>query len=102
MLRMGRYSGFAPSRRKMGLTAVWVRPKLNWTPKNPRFIQAMFREVIRGRRSSPDPTSVTSAMAVDTRHAPSAADQTRVIAPQSAALSERLSALTIDVDVVHR
>src|SRR5215210_429460 len=52
MLRMGRYSGFAPSRRKMGLTAVWVSPKLNWTPKNPRFIQAMLPAVISGRRSS--------------------------------------------------
>src|SRR4051794_6331215 len=52
MLRMGRYSGFAPSSRKMGLTAVWVSPKLNWTPKNPRFIQAMLRAVINGRRSS--------------------------------------------------
>ena len=52
MLRMGRSCASAPNSTKIGFTAVWVRPKLNWTPKKPRFIQAMLPELIRGRRSS--------------------------------------------------
>src|SRR3954454_2623131 len=66
MLRMGRYSGFAPNRRKRGFTAVWVRPKLNWTPKNPRFIQAMLPAVINGRRASSSSTVFARPPAVST------------------------------------
>src|SRR5918998_6298946 len=65
MLRIGRACASAPRNRKIGFTALWVSPKLNWTPKNPRFIQAMFLEVINGRRASSEPTSVISASAVD-------------------------------------
>src|SRR3954454_15802915 len=74
MLRMGRYSGFAPNRRKRGFTAVWVRPKLNWTPKNPRFIHAMLPGVINGRRASSSSlvfswtTAVSTAMRPLPRH----------------------------------
>src|SRR3954454_5389532 len=66
MLRMGRYSGFAPNRRKRGFTAVWVRPKLNWTPKNPRFIHAMLPAVINGRRASSSSTVFARTSAVST------------------------------------
>ena len=62
MLRIGRLCASAPSRRNSGFTAVWVSPKLNCTPKNPRFIHAMLPDVINGRRrSSSELTSVTSA-----------------------------------------
>jgi hypothetical protein len=37
-LRIGSSSGDAPISRNSGFTADWVRPKLNCTPKNPRFI----------------------------------------------------------------
>ena len=47
-LRIGRSCGFAPMSRKSGFTADWVRPKLNWTPKNPRFIISRARPVISG------------------------------------------------------
>src|SRR3954462_13604168 len=66
MLRMGRYSGFAPNRRKSGFTAVWVSPKLNWTPKNPRFIQAMLPALIKGRRASSSSTVFARTSAVST------------------------------------
>ena len=52
MLRIGKLCASAPSSRKIGFTALWVSPKLNCTPKNPRFIQAMLPVVIRGRRTS--------------------------------------------------
>ena len=72
MLRMGSHSGFAPNRRKIGFTAVWVSPKLNWTPKNPRFIQAMFPAVINGRRASSSSTVFvrTSAVSTDMKLSP--------------------------------
>src|SRR5689334_6525234 len=38
--------------RKSGFTADWVRPKLNWTPKNPRFIIRIALPVINGLRST--------------------------------------------------
>ena len=44
-------SGSAPISRKSGFTADWVRPKLNWTPKNPRFIIRMAPPLISGLRS---------------------------------------------------
>src|SRR3954451_11175538 len=50
--RIGSCSGSAPISRKRGFTADWVRPKLNWTPKNPRFIISSALVVIRGRRSA--------------------------------------------------
>src|ERR687893_1346739 len=61
MLRIGRLCASAPKNKKMGFTALWVSPKLNWTPKNPRFIQAMLPVVISGRRASSASTSGTSA-----------------------------------------
>src|SRR3954451_3575767 len=66
MLRMGSHCGFAPNRRKIGFTAVWVSPKLNWTPKNPRFIQAMLPAVINGRRASSSSTVFARTSAVST------------------------------------
>ena len=51
-LRIGSCSGFAPISRNSGFTADWVRPKLNWTPKNPRFIIRMAGPVISGLRST--------------------------------------------------
>src|SRR5918998_265244 len=64
MLRIGRLCASAPKNKKMGFTALWVSPKLNCTPKNPRFIQAMLPVVISGRRSSSALTSGISATLV--------------------------------------
>ena len=51
-LRIGSWSGVAPISRKSGFTADWVRPKLNWTPKNPRFI--ISRALARHQRLALD------------------------------------------------
>src|SRR4051794_10521003 len=51
-LRIGSRSGLAPISRKSGFTADWVRPKLNCTPKNPRFIIRMAPVDISGLRST--------------------------------------------------
>src|SRR4051794_26418106 len=51
-LRSGSWSGLAPISRKSGFTADWVRPKLNCTPKNPRFIIRMAPVDIGGLRSA--------------------------------------------------
>src|SRR5215213_3657132 len=99
MFRIGRLCAAARRSRNNGFTAVCVSPKLNWTPKNPRFIQAMFLEVIKGRRSSPEPTSVTSVITVDTRHTPSRDRPDVGPYPHAQRFGERSSALTIDVDV---
>src|ERR671916_452119 len=61
MLRIGRLCASAPKNKKIGFTALWVSPKLNCTPKNPRFIQAMLPVVINGRRSSSASTGATSS-----------------------------------------
>src|SRR4051794_21215021 len=64
-LRMGSWSGAAPIRRKSGFTADWVRPKLNWTPKNPRFIISRALPVISGLRSAgPAPIETDSDVVV--------------------------------------
>src|SRR5918998_637531 len=79
MLRIGRLCASAPKNKKMGFTALWVSPKLNWTPKNPRFIQAMLPVVISGRRSSSASSSVgcaTFVVAIET--APSRSGPQRV------------------------
>ena len=71
MLRIGRLCASAPKNKKMGFTALWVSPKLNCTPKNPRFIQAMLPVVISGRRaSSSSSILVTSTTLVATTLAP--------------------------------
>src|SRR3954471_11597986 len=51
-LRIGSCSGLAPISRKSGFTADWVRPKLNWTPKNPRFIIRIALVDMGGLRSA--------------------------------------------------
>ena len=68
MLRIGRLCASAPKNKKMGFTALWVSPKLNCTPKNPRFIQAMLPVVISGRRSSSasTPAASTTFVAIET------------------------------------
>ena len=51
--------------RKSGFTADWVRPKLNWTPKNPRFIISRALPDISGLRSaSPEPGETDSDVVV--------------------------------------
>ena len=70
MLRIGRLCASAPKNKKMGFTALWVSPKLNCTPKNPRFIQAMLPVVISGRRSSSASTPATSTTFVAIETAP--------------------------------
>ena len=70
MLRIGRLCASAPKNKKMGFTALWVSPKLNCTPKNPRFIQAMLPNVISGRRMSSSSTGATSATFVVIEFAP--------------------------------
>src|SRR5919107_4418163 len=72
-LRMGNCSGVAPISRNSGFTADWVRPKLNWTPKNPRFIIRRALVVINGLRSScPGPGGTVSAAVVVVIGTPSA------------------------------
>ena len=68
MLRIGRLCASAPKNKKIGFTALWVSPKLNCTPKNPRFIQAMLPVVINGRRSSSasTPSASTTFVAIET------------------------------------
>src|SRR3954467_7155935 len=51
-LRIGSWSGLAPISRKSGFTADCVSPKLNWTPKNPRFIIRIAPVDITGLRST--------------------------------------------------
>ena len=51
MLRIGSCSGSAPISVNSGFTADCVRPKLNWTPKKPRFINRMLPPLISGLRS---------------------------------------------------
>ena len=51
MLRIGSCSGLAPISVNSGFTADCVRPKLNWTPKKPRFINRMLPPLISGLRS---------------------------------------------------
>src|SRR3954468_24849372 len=51
-LRIGSWSGLAPISRKSGFTADWVSPKLNCTPKNPRFIIRIAPVDISGLRST--------------------------------------------------
>src|SRR4051794_8723020 len=64
-LRIGSCSGEAPMSRKSGFTADCVRPKLNCTPKNPRFIIRRAFRLISGLRSTwPEPAETNSDVVV--------------------------------------
>ena len=64
-LRIGSSSGDAPISRKSGFTADWVRPKLNCTPKKPRFIIRRARPLISGLSSTcPAPAETGSDFVV--------------------------------------
>ena len=47
--RMGRSWGSAPIIWNSGFTAVCCKPKLNWMPKNPKFITSIAPILIGGR-----------------------------------------------------
>src|SRR3954453_23109185 len=64
-LRMGSWAGKAATSKNSGCTADWVRPKLNWTPKKPRFIISSALVVISGlRSSSPEPGEKVSDVVI--------------------------------------
>ena len=48
----GSSSGLAPMKVKIGLTADCCKPKLNWIPKNPKFISRMPSGLSGGLRAS--------------------------------------------------
>ena len=48
----GSSSGFAPMKVKIGFTADCCSPKLNWIPKNPKFISRMPSALNGGLRAS--------------------------------------------------